>query len=477
MRKQGVYHWLKQFGDGGLSEPANEYNPITWAEEDPQWILFRLTAAEFKEILSALITGATVVYPEKSHAVVWHFLRDVEFPYMLCDLIAECIRNSIGTGNALDDALNDWWDNQQGDKPGGIPQASEDMLGLSPCDLDTLYGHCRQLVDWMDSAIRDLFEAIEAFTNFLEYWSAFADKLPILGWAVDLAEAIQDSFYDAYLLNHTEQLEVEYACDLFCIALSHDCKLTWEDVELYFAEKMQFDPNDTLRILVQIMLTGTFSAEEYVAMFYHLLAVVVYKGGTWIGLDLDAITGLMQSFANDPDPDWEFVCDTCGAWRATYDYVLDDCNFVIPTFGGNPSAVYDPGNGYRATNWIEPGQQEKVTRCLIQLPITSDVEITRAEITVPEWTSGGGFNNGEWIVAFANQYSEPLVSHPTSGQGDHARSYNLELSSLGNTVDVRCTNRNRYGGAALVSKLVIWGTGEPPDEIVDNATEFTYITS
>lgn len=59
--------------DSGLS-------PLFFEPDTALDFIVSMTGDEFTEVLSALMTGADLSYPEKSHQVVWNFLKSVEYP-------------------------------------------------------------------------------------------------------------------------------------------------------------------------------------------------------------------------------------------------------------------------------------------------------------------------------------------------------------------------------------------------------------
>ena len=63
---------------GSSTLPPVQFSPSV---QTPFTVSF--TQEEFTEVLSALMTGADLSYPEKSHEVVWHLLKQVEYPTML----------------------------------------------------------------------------------------------------------------------------------------------------------------------------------------------------------------------------------------------------------------------------------------------------------------------------------------------------------------------------------------------------------
>lgn len=476
-------------------EPENPYNPIRWDGENDQWILVKLSDTEHKEMLSALYNGALLTYGDDASRVLWHWLKHVEYPYMFCDLIAACIEQAIGTDNDLDLALYHWLISRlqrsigSGDDldillnrsgagggsggAGGVPGADGDLVVVSACDPDVMYGFTRQLVSWIDFMIRDLFEALEALTNFLEFWAAVTDGVPLLGGATDLVEAIQDSFYDAYLANHTEALEVQYACDLFCIAMSRNCVLTWEDVTRYFAEKMEVTFTDTLEVIFEILVTGTFSSEQYVAMFFHLVSEIIYKGGSWIGVDLETIKRFVQSFLNDPDSDWETLCDECPqGWHAHWDVAASSGGWTLQP--GFVVGQWIDGAGWRTSNaHLEDYYQ---TRCQIRQTIATPVtfHLTRLQVNIASVSYHTDMAVGEWSVATSPLYAAPVAVKP-DGAGEHSHNYDHEyVDAAVFYVDFRSNHGFSYGGQMTIDTIDVWGTGTPPQEFIDNADLFEY---
>jgi len=71
------YVWnLSQTISGGSSDLP----PVVFIPDTPVRFVVEWTEQEFTEVFSALLTGADLTYPEKSHAVVWNLLKQVEYP-------------------------------------------------------------------------------------------------------------------------------------------------------------------------------------------------------------------------------------------------------------------------------------------------------------------------------------------------------------------------------------------------------------
>lgn len=88
------YVWLlTQTSTGGESDLP----PIAFANDTPTDVLLSLTGNEFNTVLSALLTGADLSYPEKSHEVVWTFLKWFEFPVLASSTMRQDIFARLAT--------------------------------------------------------------------------------------------------------------------------------------------------------------------------------------------------------------------------------------------------------------------------------------------------------------------------------------------------------------------------------------------
>jgi hypothetical protein len=468
-----------------IYEPENEYAPIRWDGIEDQWILVKLTLDEHKEMLSALHAGATLIYGNDANRVVWHWLKQIEYPYMFCEKMAACILAAIGTDNALDEALYLWLVSQleeslgSGDSLDQILQKMKDaassgssvaasktpLISNPTCDRDLLYGYTRQLVEMMNSLITDAFQIFEVITNTIEFVQSVTDAIPILTNITDIISYMQDTLVEAYLANYDLANSTEYACDLFCLALETDCTLTWDDLLRYFAGRVDKITTGDIFNMMAAIAVGGYVGDEYVHICHYMLAGILSRGGDWLGISLVQIQQLSQAFFNDPDPDWETQCDECPqGWRATFDFTDSACGFSPGSWG-----TYIADTGFRTTNF------DGTTRCVISLGFASEtVHLTQVKATWLNWSYGGTqwFNN-LWTAAFCARYSEPILVYPQDGDGEHTRGFSFDQED-DISLDFR-TSRVGTGGAATLTKLIVSGVGTPPDAIVNNATLFEYL--
>lgn len=62
--------------------------PVVFQDDVSTDILISLTGNEFNKILSCLMTGADLAYPDQSHEIVWSFLKQIEYPK---PMISQCL--------------------------------------------------------------------------------------------------------------------------------------------------------------------------------------------------------------------------------------------------------------------------------------------------------------------------------------------------------------------------------------------------
>ena len=157
-------------------------------------------------------------------------------------------------------------------------------------------------------------------------------------------------------------------------------------------------------------------------------------------------------------------------WRAKFDFENDsECGWspLSPDLVG----VYASGQGWKTSNAYFLGYYH--TRCLIYLTgLTATARIRKVAATFSAFNYGQGFAN-EWASAFSGMYTNPLTRR---AQGAGTYSQDIEIDREDSLVwDFRTNHGWEYGGNATCSSLTLEGVGTCPDEIISNATEFTYL--
>lgn len=73
-----VWALIQTMTGGSSTEPPVEFSPGAQTE-----FVVSFSQEEWLEVFSALMTGADLSYPDKAHEVVWHLLRQVEYPTVI----------------------------------------------------------------------------------------------------------------------------------------------------------------------------------------------------------------------------------------------------------------------------------------------------------------------------------------------------------------------------------------------------------
>ena len=88
-----------------ISGGSSALPPVQFQPGVPTEFIVSLTQEEWNEVFSALLTGADLTYPDKSHEVVWHLLKQVEYPIApevnMLMLDAFCCNGATVSGGTL----------------------------------------------------------------------------------------------------------------------------------------------------------------------------------------------------------------------------------------------------------------------------------------------------------------------------------------------------------------------------------------
>lgn len=306
----------QEIGDVPTSGHAPYFFPIAGGTA-----LFRFTADEFTEVLSSLINGAALTYPDKWIQVVWYFLRSMEFPVSICEQIIECLTNDVDVQNSLASMLttnqtfNTWLNERIETLTAG--QISTKLITGGDCVEANVAGRVKAIVDGMHQANIDWFQKIEVGTNDEEKFALAIEAIPILGelpidQIIEFAEDILEDFTENYEAQvDTTLLEIWY-CGLFCIAMSKpDCSLTYGDIYEFFSGRTTSGLNvfSALSDVIAFIRTGDFSGGTKVADGTMMLqAGLMVNGRSFMGSSLPTIA--FSTRDAPPASFWE-TCAEC----------------------------------------------------------------------------------------------------------------------------------------------------------------------
>ena len=345
-----------QYVEGVIIEDTTGDSPGNEAvlSSTRQPFVLMLTSQEYVDMFSALLTGTDLLYGAVGQQIQWNLWKAAKVDNSFCQLVADCINDETSPAYT---AFNDWLVDQMANNAavqeildgigttGTTPITATYATMIADCDLDNLFGFCRQLVKYMHGLILDLYEVLEVLTNQVEFIASVSPKVTALTISLSYLEFMQDAQIENYLANYTQGYEDELACELFCLAQEEvGCTLTWELITDYFAQRSFTSINQTsLLTVLNYIAGGVWSGTQFCDVAFLTLSFILRMGGDWAGTTLKIIQQSMLTFLNDPDSDWTVLCDCnpCPAW----DFTIDNGGWA--TFQPTPAGVYVPGTGWR----------------------------------------------------------------------------------------------------------------------------------
>lgn len=360
--------------------PEEGYAPFFFPPEGT-YLPFFFTEESFLRVLSALINGAALTYPDTWLQVVWDFLKSVEYPVDFCTLVANAIndcedvrdaingamQNAIGNVPSVQNAFREWWlaDEQirdTMDQRYNVPSlndsvSSGNILKPDQCLDDYIFNQCVVLVDLLNDISIDIFEAIEVGTNQLERWSIVTSAVPATGQVIPVDEGLQfvdqliEEVYEDYTGAFDTALRNDIACEIFCIA-KDSCTLSLDDVITYYENKVGSlsvdDPVTLVQDIVNFINTGDFPNDLPVYLM-HLLSLALLKlAQNVFGIDFVGLYSVVIAAGDTPNNDWELICDECPT-EVCLDFTTGANGFYAGDENGNPTSgfgVWIDGEGF-----------------------------------------------------------------------------------------------------------------------------------
>lgn len=341
--------------------PETGYNPFFFPPEGA-YLPFFFTEETFLRVFSSLVNGAQFTYKEQGRAVLWEFLRNVEYPVSICDAIIDCINNNPATRAAIVDALksdaefNEYLAQE-------VYRLTEGQIGgkLLPgdCDNSVLAGRAIALVNRLDLNNQDFLEVMEVGTNDEERVADLIGAIPVAEtFPVDevflIAQDFLEDFAENYNAASTEGRKDELARLIYCAMLSNeDCSITFQQLFNVFQEKALsgLTVGSTIGDVIMFLGTGDFSNDD--AIFYGLMAIqmaFVLASRDFYGIEIGTISGIMRDAL--PSSRWE-EWDPCGEVGERIPVIAslwDPANVAGTLSGPNSEGVWTVTSGTRAAD-------------------------------------------------------------------------------------------------------------------------------
>lgn len=328
------------------------------------YLLLSVTQDQYVRMLSALLNGAYKTYPLDFMEVIYPLIKAGKVT--LCDAIAECISDTP----AIQQQIAQYSLGPSIPQDGAERQENLDFQLINDpagCDNDMIFGMASGLTDLLNAISEDILQMFVDAASPAGRIGDMIEAIPIVGEAplddlFQLAESMMVDINDSYLSEYTTQVRDDIRCDLFCLA-QDGCILTLEQVRDYFYDKLGESIslslwNGFLDDIVSHAYSGVFT----IWSLHLLITQTIIFGGELVGFDVNRLGRTIQSLYNDPDSDWETVCDVCP--DPIYYLELD----ATTSQGGVhlQTAVWNSGTGFQEVD------ATGVSRCYI-VYITDDL--------------------------------------------------------------------------------------------------------
>lgn len=353
--------------------PDTGYNPFFFSAEG-DYLLFRFTDETFTRVLSALQNGSKTTYPDEAFQTVWEFLRNVEFPVSICDLVAECFRSDEEFRQSVIDSLKadpafTQMISELSDRSTS-PQIEGQIMG-GDCDNDAVAGKVMAIIDKMNTRNVDFLEIVEVGTNDEERVSQVLSAIPVLGESpadeiINLIQGFLENFTENYAAAITDDWLASVYGDLFCIALAkEDCSLTFQDVFDYFNARAgaELSVGSVISNIFSFVVNGDFSTDDLVASGMYLIQLsYILAGQEFNGMSIPKMGAITRDAGtSEAWMDWDacgptlpiLIINPAGYAGGTYEVTGDDTALF--------TAVQD-GAYYRVLfTWTENSHSVRMT--------------------------------------------------------------------------------------------------------------------
>lgn len=281
---------------------------VSWSQE------------QYTRILSALLTGADLMYPSLTQQIIYDFLK-VVVKTVTCEEIADCIENDVLVQNALQSYLESTGHGSGSGTPNpSVYEENPDLIGESvipDCDTDILFGCLTQLLDAINAQIEQFFELLEAESNGFERAAIVAEAIPgsdQAGFdtvASGFDQALEE-ISENYAANYTPELRDEYRCDLLCLIID-TCEIDFQTFADYFLGRVgaSINTEDTFGDAVGWFISGTWIGTQIVDAAFGLVCTALAYAQDIFNMNTQWIIRGVAASLNDPDSDWIVLCDDC----------------------------------------------------------------------------------------------------------------------------------------------------------------------
>ena len=318
---------LKLELDGSSAPDEIDPNRVVFTSDDaPKFIGLYLSGSQWRVLTAALLNALPQTAGENWLDLYGAWVKGVENPMNICDMIVSCIQNDAGVQDALSDFLGNRGvaDNSASASVGADDNGNV-VEGVG-CDLDSLYGAAVALEDFIHAVALDLMEEIVnqatdgiAWARILDYLPSLGD-LPIVDDINDFVDQLRTFGVNAFAVGYNQAIRQDNICDIFNYMCS-DCELNaLSELGAVYRVRagVTIDPDAALETMFRLML-GQYTDTAFVAAL-QLLVVATLSAGAEIAGMVGVSTLNQIAKSGDPDTDWQIFCDPCTPTCSEYNF-------------------------------------------------------------------------------------------------------------------------------------------------------------
>lgn len=410
-----------------------------------------LTIDEFTKLISSVMVGASLIYPDDTDYLYWLIVQSVGCNQIdVCDenedvilvvtiqeiVDAVCACDSIQTiqqvvveqqqqqaieafENREDTHIQppppEVWDKQ-------IKTISADEFGEFDCSNDNAYAMAIAITDQLEEEVQNLFDARDAANNTAELVNDFIDNA---FWAPELNDAISDlidsvsSIVDygetAFNASFTATYRDELECALFEKIVCNDCSISIKDISDIFEDRIGFEQGqsvwDDLGDLVQVADDLVAGSSAFVANATYALMFRNAQSGNFGNVELGftrRITRAIQAARDETNNNWNVNCDTP---QCPWEYVWnkgDDTAPILQYFVDNVATATHTNTS--TSLMFEHNNELQATAYVLAITGTPIIQSSTVKVQLTLGNPGPSFNllgfnlEGETNGALARQY-------------------------------------------------------------------------
>lgn len=447
-------------------------NELALIPDERQFLALEVTGEEYTKMFSALMTGADLAFTSEAHQIVWLLWKAAKMD-SFCAAVTDAINNCADVQSAL--AL---LGSTNGGSPAGNPDeilpVAETGKNLLPagytCDQDHRFGMALAVVEALNTAVEEVFQAIEVLTNPLELANELADNVPLAGLvstAGDIISWVQNTAEEAYTLAWSDAVRDEIACELFCAMLNeeNECELTYDIIlEVYknISGVSVPDFSDWLA-WVQFVVTVPLTAGVQVVKACSLFGLGAIVFGSKFGpfqLGLRTLETTIALAADDTSSDWTILCDDCG-W-----YHKDDLTLGMDDWTIEDSGQWVNGQGFIVVDQVSGAnfaRQVTIRKAWV------DSNITTIRVTLDAMYGSFGVGIAAAVLLWEDKPNGEFtqITAPPAPTGGTDLTYSVQPQDNSTFVEMllRVSNMSTLAalnGSGVIKCVEFWGMGDNP---------------